>query len=79
MKQSIEKYMHTWSLDFDIDKKIQTAMEDWAPISALDKLDVYMNWDGDILLEPRGMAPANEREERMALVGYIDDEVFSSY
>lgn len=72
MKNDVKKYMNEWNLNFDLEEKVKKEMAEWE--LPLDLLDVYMTWNGDIIFEARGMAPADEKEERMILVGHIDDE-----
>lgn len=38
-----------------------------------DMLDIWEDKDGNISIEARGMAPAEERELKMKYIGYVDN------
>ena len=38
-----------------------------------DMLDIWRNEDGDISIQGRGMAPADEQELNLKYVGYVDN------
>lgn len=37
-------------------------------------LDIWEDKDGNISIEARGMAPADERERKMQYIGFVDEK-----
>lgn len=65
------EYMEKYNLVFDLEELVKKAMEDSE--FELDLIDIWLNCNGDIYFEERGIAPAEESEDKMIKIGHIDD------
>ena len=62
--KEVNKMKHTEQEILDIIKDMELEP---------DMLDIWEDEDGNIGIEARGMAPADERERKMQYIGFVDD------